>query len=144
MPFLPLALVTSAVVAPYFVVAALCRRVLSRGCFGFCALATVRGLCVVCACSAPPPNTAVKRDAALKRVAPLLLTLASSNCYAFFASSPYHICVISSLFCSGCAWFALSVQMLFWLVCAGSWHAGFGQVTIHGLRGICFLFSPAA
>ena len=39
MPFVPSALVTSAVAAPYFVVAALCGRVLSRDCFGFCALA---------------------------------------------------------------------------------------------------------
>jgi len=39
MSFLPLAPVTSAVAAPYFVVAALCGHVLSRGCFGFCALA---------------------------------------------------------------------------------------------------------
>ena len=71
MPFVPLALVTSAVVATYFVVAALCGRVLSMGCFGFYALATVRGLCVVCAtCSAPPPNLAVKRDVALVRAAP--------------------------------------------------------------------------
>ena len=71
MSFLPLALVTSAVAAPYFVVAALCGRVLSRGCFGFCALAAVRGLCVVCAtCLVPPPNLAVKRDVALVRAAP--------------------------------------------------------------------------
>ncbi len=70
MPFVPLALITSAVVATYFVVAALCGRVLSRGCFDFYALATVRGSCIVCACSAPPPNLAVKRDVALKRVAP--------------------------------------------------------------------------
>jgi hypothetical protein len=39
MSFLPLAIVSSAVAAPYFVVAALCGRVLSRGYFGFCALA---------------------------------------------------------------------------------------------------------
>ena len=71
MPFVLLALVTSAFVATYFVVAALCGRVLSRGCCGFCALAAVRGLCVVCAtCLAPPPNLAVKRDVALLRAAP--------------------------------------------------------------------------
>jgi hypothetical protein len=39
MHFVPLALVTSAVSALYFVVAALCVRLLFRGCFGFCALA---------------------------------------------------------------------------------------------------------
>ena len=57
MSFLPLALVTSAVAAPYFVVAALCVRLLSRGCFGFCMLAAgLRVLgsvlftgCMVCA-----------------------------------------------------------------------------------------------
>jgi hypothetical protein len=38
MPFSPLALVTSAVSALYFVVAALCVRWLSRGRFGFRAL----------------------------------------------------------------------------------------------------------
>jgi hypothetical protein len=38
-PFLPLALVISVVAAPYFVVAPLGGRVLSRGCFGFCTLA---------------------------------------------------------------------------------------------------------
>ena len=71
MLFVPLTLVTSAVVATYFVVTALCGRVLSRGCFGFCALAAVRGSCVVCAtCLAPPPNLAVKRDVALVRAAP--------------------------------------------------------------------------
>ena len=70
-PFLPLALVTSAVVATYFVVAAFCGRVLFRVCFGFYALAAVRGFCVVCAtCLAPPPNLAVKRDVALVRAAP--------------------------------------------------------------------------
>jgi hypothetical protein len=70
------------------------------------------------------------------------LVLGSSSCYAIFTSSPRRLCVVSSLFCSGCALSALSVQGLFWLVCAGSWHAGFGQVTIHGLRGMCFFFSP--
>ena len=39
MSFLPLALVASAVAASYFVVAALCGRVLSRDCFDLCALA---------------------------------------------------------------------------------------------------------
>jgi len=39
MPILPLALVTSTVLAPYFVVAALCVFLLSSGCIGFCALA---------------------------------------------------------------------------------------------------------
>ena len=58
-------------ISSFFAVTALCVRLMSRGCFGFCALAAVRGLCVVCAtCLAPPPNLAVKRDAALKRVAP--------------------------------------------------------------------------
>ena len=68
---MPLTLVTSAVVATYFGVTALCVRLLSRGCFGFYALAAVRGLCVVCATRlAPPPNLAVKRDIALVRAAP--------------------------------------------------------------------------
>ena len=64
--FSPLALATSAVVATYFVVAALCGRMLSRGCFGFCTLVVgtlVLGRvpfmgCVACASfSAPLPNT---------------------------------------------------------------------------------------
>ena len=67
MLFLPLALVTSAVAALYFVVASLCGRVLSRDCFG---LGAVHGLRSVCTFLAPQPNPAVKRDAALVRVAP--------------------------------------------------------------------------
>jgi predicted metal-binding protein len=46
-------------------------HLLFRFCFDFYALATVPGLCVVCAtCSAPPPNLAVKRVVALVRAAP--------------------------------------------------------------------------
>ena len=68
---MPLTIVTSAALAAYFVVTALYGRVLFRGRFGFCALAAVRGSCVVCAtCLAPPPNLAVKRDVALVRAAP--------------------------------------------------------------------------
>ena len=49
MPFVPLALVTSAVAAPYFVVAALCAR-LSRGCFGSQVLGRLPFMrCVACA-----------------------------------------------------------------------------------------------
>ena len=71
MPFVPLAVVTSMLSAIIFAVVSPLLHLLFRYCFDFCALATVRGLCVVCAaCSAPPPNLAVKRDAALKRVAP--------------------------------------------------------------------------
>jgi hypothetical protein len=81
MSFLPLALVTSAVSALYFVVADLCVHLLSRGRFGFRALHVAVGSRVVgwvlfmgcagvCAFSAPQPNPAVKRDVALKRVAP--------------------------------------------------------------------------
>ena len=77
-PFLPLALVTFAVAALFFVVAALWVRavqglfwLLYAGCWhtGF-RQGTIHGLRGVCPFSAPPPNTAVKRDAALKRVAP--------------------------------------------------------------------------
>ena len=50
-----------------------------------------------------------------------------ANCYAFFASSLRRLCSVSSFLCSGCALYALTVQMLFWLWCAGSWHTGFGQ-----------------
>ncbi|AGX86193.1 hypothetical protein Cenrod_0058 [Candidatus Symbiobacter mobilis CR] len=42
-------------------------NLLSRCCFG---LGAVHGLRGVCTFSAPPPNPAVKRDTALKRVAP--------------------------------------------------------------------------
>ena len=81
MPLLPLALVKSMVSALYFVVAALCVRLLFRGCFGFRALHVAVGPRVVgwvlfmgcagvCAFSAPQPNPAVKRDTALVCVAP--------------------------------------------------------------------------
>jgi hypothetical protein len=66
MSFVPLTLVTSMLSAIIFAVIALLLR-----CFGFWALPTVRGLCVLCAaCSSPPPNLAVKRDVALVRAAP--------------------------------------------------------------------------
>ena len=68
---MPLALVTSMFAAIIFAFIALLFHLLFRCCFGFWALATVRGLCVVCAtCLAPPPNLAVKRDVALVRAAP--------------------------------------------------------------------------
>jgi len=67
MSFLPLALVTSAVAALFFAVVVLCLHLLTRCCFG---LGAVHGLRSVCAFLAPPPNPAVKRDAALVRVAP--------------------------------------------------------------------------
>ena len=71
MPFVPLALVTSMLSAIIFAVIAPLLHLLFRYCLGFWELATVRGLCVVCAaCSAPPSNLAVKRDVALKRAAP--------------------------------------------------------------------------
>ena len=74
-PFLPLALVTSAVAALFFVVAALWVRAVQGLFWLLCAggwhadfgQGTIHGLC---AFSAPRPNTAVKRDAALERVAP--------------------------------------------------------------------------
>ena len=78
-PFLPLALVTSAVAAPNFVVAALWVRLLSSRVFwllyaGYWLVSfgqgTIHGLRGVCFLLDPPPNPAVKRDAALKRVAP--------------------------------------------------------------------------
>ena len=71
MPFLPLALVTSAVAALFFVVAAPWVRAV-QGVFwlvGF-GQGIIHGLRGVCVFSAPQPNPAVKRDAALKRVAP--------------------------------------------------------------------------
>ena len=71
MPFLPLALVTSAVAALFFVVAALWVRAVQGlfwlAGFGQGIIHGLRGLCVF---SALQPNPAVKRDAALKRVAP--------------------------------------------------------------------------
>jgi len=81
MPLSLLALVKSTVSALYFVVAALCVRLLSRGRFGFRALHVAvgsravgwvlfMGCAGVCAFSAPQPNPAVKRDAALACVAP--------------------------------------------------------------------------
>ena len=49
-PFLPLALVIFVVAAPYFVVAVLGGRVLSRGCFGTQVLGRVPFMgCVACA-----------------------------------------------------------------------------------------------
>jgi hypothetical protein len=71
MSFLPLALVTSAVAALFFVVAALWVRAV-QGLFWLAGFGQgiIHGLRGVCPFSAPPPNPAVKRDAALKRVAP--------------------------------------------------------------------------
>ena len=70
-PFLPLALVTFAVAALFFVVAALWVRAV-QGLFWLAGFGkgTIHGLRSMCAFSAPPPNLAVKRDAALVRVAP--------------------------------------------------------------------------
>ena len=74
-----LALVTSAVSAQFFVLTALCVRLLSRCCFGFCVQAVgtrVLGRVPISWVGwrvlpfSPQPNPAVKRDAALKRVAP--------------------------------------------------------------------------
>ena len=78
MSFLPLALVTSAVAALFFVVAALWVRtvqglfwLLCAGCWyaGF-RLCIIHGLHGVCFFLAPLSNLAVKLDAALVRVAP--------------------------------------------------------------------------
>ena len=71
MPFLPLALVTSAVAALFFVVAALWVRAV-QGLFWLAGFGQgiIHGLRGVCVFSAPQPNLAVKRDAALVRVAP--------------------------------------------------------------------------
>ena len=71
MSFLPLALVASAVVALFFVVSALWVCAV-QGWFWFACFGqgTIYGLRSVCPFLAPQPNTAVKRDAALKRVAP--------------------------------------------------------------------------
>ncbi|AGX88416.1 hypothetical protein Cenrod_2357 [Candidatus Symbiobacter mobilis CR] len=44
------------VISYHFALAAPLLHLLLKYCFDFCALATVRGLCVVCACSAPMPN----------------------------------------------------------------------------------------
>jgi len=68
-PFVPIALVTSMLLAIIFAVVSLLLHLLFRYCFDFCALATVRGLSVVCAFSAPPRNHAVKLDVALVRAA---------------------------------------------------------------------------
>ena len=68
--------------------------------------------------------------------------LGSSSCYVFCASSPCHIYVISYHFCSNCAFVALAVQRLFWLLYAGCWLASFGQGIIHGLRGMCPFSAP--
>ena len=87
MPFLSLALVTYAVAALFFVVAALWVRAVQGlfwlAGFGQGIIHGLRGVCVfsapqpiihgsrgVCPFLAPQPNPAVKRDAALKRVAP--------------------------------------------------------------------------
>ncbi len=67
--------------AHFFEVAALCVRLLSRNCLGFRVQAThfwhvgfgqgtIHGLHGVCLVLAPLSNLAVKRDAALVRVAP--------------------------------------------------------------------------
>ena len=71
MPFLPLALVTSAVAALIFVVSALLVCAV-QGLFWLAGYGqgTIHGLRGVCFLLAPPPNPAVIRDAALKRVAP--------------------------------------------------------------------------
>ena len=71
MSFLPLALVTSAVAALFFVVAALWVRAV-QGLFWLAGFGQgiIHGLRGVCVFSAPQPNPAVKRDVALKRVAP--------------------------------------------------------------------------
>ena len=69
--FLPLALVTSSVAAPYFVVAALWMCTVHRSFWlaGY-GQGTIHGLRGVCPFLAPPPNLAVKRDIALVRAAP--------------------------------------------------------------------------
>ena len=71
MSFLPLALVASAVADIFFVVAALWVRAV-QGWFWLAGFGqgTIYGLRSMCPFLAPQPNTAVKRDAALKRVAP--------------------------------------------------------------------------
>ena len=67
MLFLQLAFVTSEVSAIILAVVVICLHLLFRSCFGLGAVHGLRGMCTF---SAPPPNPAVKRDVALKRVAP--------------------------------------------------------------------------
>jgi len=71
MPFLPLALVTSAVADLILIVFALWMCAV-QGLFWLAGYGqgTIHGLRGVCFLLAPPPNPAVKRDAALVRVAP--------------------------------------------------------------------------
>ena len=79
MLFLPLTLVTSAVSDIYFLVVALCIYSQFKDCFGFCVQdvgTRVLGRVPISRVAwhvllfGPPPNTAVKWDGALKRVAP--------------------------------------------------------------------------
>jgi hypothetical protein len=62
----------------------------------------------------PVLTTTEKKDRLTSR------SLGGSNCDAFCAFSPCPIYVVSYHFCSRCALVALAVQMLFWILGAGS------------------------
>ena len=50
--------------------------------------------------------------------------------------------VVALFFVVAVALWARAVQRVFWLLCAGCRHAGFGQGTIHGLHGVCLVLAP--